>query len=129
MLLTRLLLGLVAVALSSWLDLLWLTNGSNVLGLDGGRLLGDGSGSRGGSDLRSRRGGSNLGTTVSVAPFNVEPLLVETANKIAQLVIGLTLSDNSLDGVDGFLVEIVDLLGEISLHIVDNLGLVSMEFS
>lgn len=130
LLLTRLLLGLVAVALSSWLDLLWLllllTSGGGLLGLDGGRLLGDGSGS--GSDLSSR-GGSTLGTTVRVAPFNVEPLLVEAADEVGKLVIGLTLSDDSLDGVDGFLVELVDLLGEISLHIVDDLGLVGMEFS
>ena len=130
LLLTRLLLGLVAVALSSGLDLLWLllllTSGSGLLGLDGGRLLGDGSGS--GSDLSSR-GGSTLGTTVRVAPFNVEPLLVEAADEVGKLVIGLTLSNDSLDGVDGFLVELVDLLGEISLHIVDDLGLVGMEFS
>ena len=131
LLLTRLLLGLVAVALSSGLDLLWLlllllTSGGGLLGLDGGRLLGDGSGS--GSDLSSR-GGSTLGTTVRVAPFNVEPLLVEAADEVGKLVIGLTLSDDSLDGVDGFLVELVDLLGEIGLHIVDDLGLVGMEFS
>jgi len=130
LLLTRLLLGLVAVALSSGLDLLWLllllTSGSGLLGLDGGRLLGDGSGS--GSDLSSR-GGSTLGTTVRVAPFNVEPLLVEAADEVGKLVIGLTLSDDSLDGVDGFLVELVDLLGEIGLYIVNDLGLVGMEFS
>lgn len=130
LLLTRLLLGLVAVALSSWLDLLWLllllTSGGGLLGLDGGRLLGDGSGS--GSDLSSR-GGSTLGTTVRVAPFNVEPLLVEATDEVGKLVIGLTLSDDSLDGVDGFLVELVDLLGEIGLHIVNDLGLVGMEFS
>ena len=77
----------------------------------------------------SLNGNLTLGTTVIVAPRDVEPVLAEAVDEVGEFVVVLALSNDSFDGVDGLLVESIDVSGEISLGLINDLNLIVMEFS